>query len=209
MIKNPALLFLLALLPACEMYAESHMTDNRVQVRQEKFTEEIPTSTLTNDYVAGIADNYTKSGSGPVELVVTYDPQSRTNTAMRAGDEVARIATVLHHEGVKDVATSIMPVREQGHESTALVSFSAYRAEGPAGCDTMMQGFESRVLEPDPDYKLGCTEETLFARQIANPSDLLGDAQPPTYRDARPASNIVDLNRTGAQNKPLKTEATQ
>jgi type IV pilus biogenesis protein CpaD/CtpE len=91
---------------------------------------------------------------------------------MRANDEAVRLSQAFRKEGVRDVLTSILPVREQGAESMVVVTYNGYQATAPANCGRMT-GFDGPVLEHDPDYKLGCTVETVFARQIANPSDLL------------------------------------
>ncbi len=200
-----ALLPLVLVLSACEMYAESAISDRRVQVREESLTEQVPTSRADNEYVAHVAHEYSQSGSGPINLTITYDPQSRTNTAMHANDEAVRLSQTFRKHGVKDVVTSILPVREQGSESSLIVSYSSYQAAAPANCGRMA-GFDGPVLEHDPNYKLGCTVDTVFARQIANPSDLLGDARGPAYSDARPNTNIIEGQRTGAFNKPLKGE---
>ncbi|MGB4106502.1 MAG: CpaD family pilus assembly lipoprotein [Alphaproteobacteria bacterium] len=200
-----ALLPLVFVLSACEMYAESAISDRRVQVREENFTEQVSLARANNEYIAKVAHDYGQSGSGPVDLTITYDPQSRTNTAMHANDEAVRLSQAFRKHGVRDVVTSILPVREQGPESVLIISYSSYQAGAPANCGRMT-GFEGPVLEHDPSYKLGCTVETVFARQIADPSDLLGDAKAPAYSDGRSAANIVDVQRSGAYNKPIKGE---
>jgi pilus assembly protein CpaD len=190
-------------LSACEMYSESIVSDRRLQVREETLSEQIPTARLDKDSIAGLAHKYAKSGKGPVNLTVTYDPESRTNTAMRASNEAARISRVIKKEGAREVTTAILPVREQGTESVTILSYSSYQAFAPKNCGTM-PGVDSAVLEHDPDYKLGCTVESVFAKQVANPSDLLGDARSSASSDGRVGSNVVDIYRTGAPNKPLK-----
>lgn len=200
-----ALLPLVLVLSACEMYAESAISERRVQVREEKLTDHVATSRATDGYVAGVAHQYSQSGSGPMDLTITYDPQSKSNTAMHANDEAVRLSQAFRKQGVKDVVTSILPVREQGSESTLIVSYTSYQAAPPANCG-VMTGFDGPVLEHDPSYKLGCTVDTVFARQIANPSDLLGDAEAPAYSDGRPGINVIEYQRAGVFNKPLKGE---
>ncbi len=192
-----------ALLSGCEMYSESVVSDRRVQVREEKLTEQVATDSLDNDAIAGMIYKYTKSGNGPVDVTVTYDPESKTNTAMRAGDEAARISRIMRKEGAREIVTGILPVRTQGVKSQTIISYSAYQAVAPQNC-SMMPGVEEPSIDHNPDYRLGCTVETVFAKQISNPSDLLGDARASSTTDGRVSTNIVDTYRTGAPNKPLK-----
>jgi type IV pilus biogenesis protein CpaD/CtpE len=112
----------------------------------------------------------------------------------------------MRKNGATEVTTSVLPVREQGSESVAVISYSSYQAAAPANCGEM-PGYRNGALEHDPSYKMGCTVEAEFAKQIADPSDLLGDARPSATTDGRASSNVVDIYRTGAQNKPLEGES--
>ena len=56
--------------------------------------------------------------------------------------------------------------------------FAALTAQAPTGCG-MIPGYTglpeaSTKTEGEPDYRYGCTVETLIARQVTRPSDLLG-----------------------------------
>lgn len=189
-------------LSSCEMYSESVVSDRRLQVREEKLTEQVATASLDSDSIASIIYKYTKSGNGPVDVTVTYDPESKINTAMRAGDEAARISRIMRKEGASEVVTGILPVRTQGTSSQTIISYSAYQAVAPQNCG-LMPGVKEPSVDHDPNYRLGCTVETVFARQISNPSDLLGRARPSSTSDGRVNANVVEAYRTGAQNKPL------
>lgn len=190
-------------LSGCEMYSESIVSDRRVQVREEKLTEQVETASLDSDAIAGMIYRYAKSGNGPVDVTVTYDPESKTNTAMRAGDEAARISSVMRKEGASEIVTGILPVRAQGAGSQTIISYSAYQAVAPQNCG-LMPGIKELSIDHDPDYRLGCTVETIFAKQISNPSDLLGGARPSSASDGRVNTNVVEAYRMGTQNKPLK-----
>ncbi|MBP7721609.1 MAG: hypothetical protein KA155_03640 [Alphaproteobacteria bacterium] len=203
--KILTLLPLVLAISACEMYSESVVSDRRLQVREENFNEQVPARRANSEYVAKVADDYGQSGNGPLELTITYDPQSKTNTAMHANDEAVRLSQAFRKQGVKEILTSILPVREQGSESMVVISYVSYQATAPANCGRMT-GFDGPILEHDPDYKLGCTVETVFARQIANPTHLLGESKAPAYSEGRAAANVIDPQRSGAFNKPLKGE---
>jgi type IV pilus biogenesis protein CpaD/CtpE len=193
------------LLSACNMYAEGHLTPNRVQVEEQKFVQEIPTADLDHNYIAGVADRYYTQGDGPFDLVVTYDPRSSSNTAMKASSEMARLSKALTTQGVSDINASILPVNGQGEESQSIISFNSYNALAPKDCN-VMEGVESTEVTLDQEYKMGCTVDTVFARQIARPKDLKGQAPSMETSDGRRSSNIIERYRTGTPNEPLEGE---
>lgn len=193
----------LLMLGGCSMYSEGRLSSNRVQVAETQFNETYPVAELNNNALAGLARHYVDHGSGPLDLTITYDPKSSSSTAMMAGDEASRIASFLRKQGVAEVNVSILPVNAQGPDSQALVSFLAYDALAPKDCG-VMEGFDDTEVRVDDEYKLGCTVDTVFARQIARPKDLNGQAFTNTTTEGRSASNIVELQRSGAPNEPLE-----
>jgi type IV pilus biogenesis protein CpaD/CtpE len=192
-------------LPACDMYEEGHLTPHRLQVHEEKFVFDAAVAELDQSYIAALGRDYESRGGGPIELTVTYDPHSRRNSAMRAGETAARLANAFRAEGMKDIRTNILPVLDQGEMARAFVTFAAYTAAPPPGC-SVMPGLEDMKVDHDPEYKIGCTVETQLSRQIARPRDLAGQAQNGPETDGRRAGNIVDVYRTGIPNQPLKGE---
>ncbi len=193
------------LLSACDLYEEGHITENRVQVIEERFVEEIPLTDATPGYASGLARHYEKHGDGPVDLSVTYDPHSRSNTAMNASQSAARLAKNLRSEGVLNVKADILPLQDSGDESVVVVSYMSYRAEPPKDCTTM-SGFDDTDISHDADYRLGCTVETIFAKQIARPKDLMGQGRIDPTTDGRRAGNIGELYRGGMGNESLEGE---
>lgn len=199
----------LLLLGGCmDLYEEGHLTQNRLVVEQEEFSDQISVAEANEHYIANLAHNYRRFGSGPIELNVTYDPHSKDSSAMKAGNSAARIAKALRNKGIENVTPKVLPVNDQGEDSQLLVSFNSYRAGPPDDCDTM-PGFESTDADnkTNPNYKLGCTVENVFARQIARPKDLAGDAQLSAGSEGRGASNVIELYRTGAPNEPLEGQS--
>ena len=69
-----------------------------------------------------------------------------------------------------------------------------------------MEGFEGQNITVAEEYKLGCTVDTVFARQIARPKDLKGRGISATTTEGRSASNIVDMERSGAPKEALEGE---
>lgn len=196
------------LLQGCDkiVHEPTKMSTSKLQVEEEAFFEDVTVEQMDSDYVAALAQHYTRQGEGGVELSVTYDPKSKTNTAMHASQHIARISSDFRKNGVENVETMIMPVKGSGNVSRALVSYNAFSVNVPDDC-SMMPGIESRDIEPVEDYKLGCTRDALFAKQISNPNDLAGRADTNETSDGRRASNVVERYRTGAPNDALEGES--
>ncbi|MCC6597241.1 MAG: hypothetical protein IT559_00430 [Alphaproteobacteria bacterium] len=194
------------LLAGCTLSAPDHFTDNRLQVQEEQFSESIPVSQFDERSVEALAAHFAKHGDGPVELTVTYDPYSAKATARRADEEAVRIAQLLKKNGVEQIKADILPVMDSGDEMRALFSYTFYSALPPADCE-VMPGLQGRRIDAQADYKLGCTVDTLVARQIARPKDLLGQKTDGGLTDGRRAANIVERYRTGTPNQPLEGES--
>lgn len=195
-----------ALLAGCSLSAPDHFSPSPLQLQQDRLAGTLPASQFDEAMVAEMATHFTKHGEGPVDLTVTYDPLSRTATAMNAREEAKRIAFLLRKNGVENVRADILPVTHSGDEMKVMFSYDYYSLLPPEGCE-MMPGVKGRTIDAQENYKLGCTVDTLFARQIARPKDLSGQGPgSPATADGRRASNIVDLYRTGAPNKALEGE---
>lgn len=194
-------------LAGCNLYEEGHMTTKRVQVQEKNFSDDVLVSNVDDAYIEALASHFYKYGGGTMDVTVTYDPYSRSNTAMLAGDKASEIVAAFRAAGVNSLKGGVLPVRDQGDFSHLLVSYSAYTAHAPEGCGDL-SGIEgvARDLEYNPDYEFGCSTQNLMAKQIARPKDLLGQGNTDHLTDARAAGNIVDTYRSGAQNKSLDGE---
>ncbi|MCC7304790.1 MAG: hypothetical protein IT558_00865 [Alphaproteobacteria bacterium] len=194
------------LLSACGekgLYSETKLSPNLPQVTQERYFEKIPAADMNDARAEAIAAHYESAGQGPLELTIAYDPEARVHTARSAGNEAARLSSVLRNKGVRDTRVSIMPVRDQGEMLQVMVSYVATSVHGPADC-TMMEGINDRNLSNNPDYKLGCSVRSVMTGQLARPKDLAGRAQEDPTTDGRRGANIVEVHRAGVQNKPLE-----
>lgn len=196
------------ILQGCEqiVHSETKLSHSKLQVEEEAVFEDMTVDQMDANYVAALSQHYSRQGDGGVDLSVTYDPKSKTNTAMHASNHIARISGEFRKNGISDVNTTILPVKGSGTVSRALVSYSTYAVKAPDDC-TMLPGYEDRNVDVDDDYKLGCTRDTLFAKQIADPKDLTGRPDTSTSSDGRRAANIVDRYRTGVPNEELGGES--
>jgi len=69
------------LLTGC-LQEPTKLSQNKVQVQQEKFTDNVAVASLNEAAIKGLAEHYRKHGDGPVDLTVTYDPKVKTAGAM-------------------------------------------------------------------------------------------------------------------------------
>lgn len=185
----------------------SIVEDTRLQIEEEKISENVALSDVDSGYISALSHHYVRHGGSPMELVVTYDPKSYRNTAMKAGETVGTLSSDLRNHGVRNIDSSILPIKGQGDEGRLIVSYTAHQASSPKDCDQMMPGLEQRELRDDIDYKMGCSVNSLIARQVSRPSDLLGRGNLDTVTDGRASANIIEAYRTGARNEPLDGEA--
>ena len=207
MIVSASVLMSGFLLQGCEkiVYEPSHFSQSKMQIQQEEIHDNVAVDKMDEQYIAALSHHYNKEGDGDVELSVTYDPMSKTNTAMHANNHVSRISREFRKNGVMNINAMILPVKGQGETGRALVSYNAYALKAPDDCYAM-GGFEDRNTDPDKNYKYGCTRDAVYAQQIARPRDLMRDKTKIETSDGRRASNIVETYRTGAQNEPLEGE---
>ena len=206
-LMNAGLAFLSLSLTGCmDLYEPPTVNDNRIQVKEEAFLQDVSINDVNDEFIAALARHYSKHGGSAMDLIVTYDPRSYRNTAMNATNRAANIASSMRDYGISNVKAGVMPVKSQGDEARLLVSYDAYTAHAPEGCDYEMPGMNDAPVEDDKKYKMGCGIDTLLARQIAKPGHLLGRGSQDGTTDGRSSTNIVDLYRTGRQNEPLEGE---
>ncbi len=200
-------LFSLGLGGCMDMRSPTTISENSVQVREEAMFEDVAIYNVNDEYLRAVARHYERYSGSVMDVIVTYDPRSYRNTAMKANDKLAGISQKLKKFGVLQMETGVLPVKGQGDDARLIVSYNAYSAHAPKGCDSMMPGMNGSELGDDKNYKLGCTSQTLLARQVSRPKDLLGRGSVDQDTDGRAASNIVGLYRTGAQNASLDGES--
>ena len=195
-----------SVLSACTMYQEGNLNSNRVRVEQDKFFEDLPAADVDEAYIRGLGRYYTRHGDGPVALSVVYDSGSSSNTAMKASHILSRLIKDFRVQGMTELDANILPVRDLGDEARVIVSFTSYTAMAPKDCG-VLAGFNDTKIDTDPNYKMGCTVETVFARQISRPKDLIGQAQTDPTSEGRRVSNSVEIYRSGTPNQPLEGES--
>ncbi len=192
-------------LSGCSMYSPSNINETPIRVSEELSVTNAVISDIDDAFISSLARHYSKHGGGAMDIVVTYDPKSRSNTAMGATNKAADIVNNLRGYGVSNVRAGILPVNDQGEDSRLVVSYKSFNAHAPKGCDgASMDGLDGNLKGDVADYKLGCAIDTMLARQIAKPEHLLGRGAVKQTSDGRAAVYVADGYSAGSQNKPLK-----
>ncbi len=187
---------------ARDLSEPSWISGNSVQVQEHSFVEEVALSDVTNEFVSKTAKHYNKYGGGPVNLSVTYNPNIKGSSSIKASGTAAKIAASFRSKGVRDVEIDVLPVGDQGQDAKLILSYTSYTAHAPKDCG-VLYGFDDNKNNINRDYEMGCTIETVMARQIARPKDLLGVGSVNPTTDGRRSGNIVETYRTGAPNEAL------
>ena len=188
-------------LSACRMSTPTNLNQNRVEVHESNYYDEQLIENVTDSYLSGLASHYARYGDGPMYISIAYDPKSRNATAMQATQKASQISTFLRRKGVRDLKVDLLPVQGDGIGMRTLTSYTIYNAQAPKDC-TLMSGFEDLDHKTTKDYAMGCTVETVIARQIARPKDLKGENQMPGTTDSYgsyPTLNPVLFNSRNEQ----------
>lgn len=178
----------------CSFDTPSHITPEKMRVIQTVDQDVYATNNLNNDVLSSIASSHLDNGGGQIDVTVSYDPSSSDNTKAKAENEAKRIQSYLTKIGVGHVTASVLPVNAPPAYSVTTLRYVQYDAEGPANCGYMpgyMDRTETGVTEAHKNYDYGCTVETLFAKQLADPSDLLGQDGFETKASGRQAENAI------------------
>ncbi|HPQ50872.1 MAG: hypothetical protein KDJ26_06185 [Alphaproteobacteria bacterium] len=183
-------------LSGCSVESDSWINSSRLEIHEDQFTDTFETKKLDEQTLRAIAVYHQRYGNGPLMVSVSYDPKSSRNTQALARNESARIVSGLRQNGVEDIQMTTTAVSGLGDVSNTVVTFAALTAQAPTGCG-MIPGYTglpeaSTKTEGEPDYRYGCTVETLIARQVTRPSDLLGKPGFETNADGNRQANVVD-----------------
>ncbi|PZP55911.1 MAG: hypothetical protein DI586_05315 [Micavibrio aeruginosavorus] len=212
MLKITLCILLLAQASACTMDDPTWVNPSRVEVHEEGYSDTFYTDALDNPTLRAIGVNYYRYGNGPMDVAVSYD-SSVANSAAEASRQGKRIEKELRRQGVDNIRLSAS--QSAGERSSTKISFPALTAKPPQDCG-LMPGYEDAQTSlpenaegPRPGYGIGCTIETLMAKQIARPGDLLGRPGFETDADARRQHAVIWQRGyySNKSNPPLQGES--
>lgn len=195
-------------LSGCSIDMPTYVHSERIQLETNNYSERFEVESVSGTQLDQIAEHYKRYGTDQAEVIISYDPRSKKNTAMKATDQLHRISSELAKRGVKNIKGSIMAADGSGDVSEMMVGYTTMTAEAPEGCDKMMPGYETSHVDIDYDYDLGCSLDTMIARQVARPADLAGRVPDPQDNDGRRAGAVVEPYRAGTPNDALSGAMT-
>ncbi len=178
----------------------SMVNNSRTEMVAETYTDQASVGTVDEATLTVLAYEYGRYGSGPLDLTVTYDPKSKSFTAMKAAEKVKSLESGLRRRGVKNIKTDVLAVNDQ--PETLMISYQSITSRPPSDCGDMpglKDGATTRVIG---DYKFGCGIESMIARQVYRPSDLQGVGTM-EHGDGRRSTNVTERYRLGTPNEPL------
>ena len=188
-------------LSACTQNTPSMMNTSPVQLSYTTMMEQILLEDINDGLLSALANHYLKNGTSMLDLTMTYDPKSKTFTAMRAVNELKRIKAALNKKGVTNITTQTTAI-PKGVPSL-MVSYDMVQALAPSDCETLPGLEKDTTTRFIGDYKFGCSIETMMAKQVAYPSDLQGNGGL-GKRDARREAVILDPYGRGEPTVPLE-----
>lgn len=183
----------------------SMMNTSRAELVHSTAIEQIALDRVDDVTLTLLADDYRRHGNGPLELAMAYDPSSRNFTAMQARNKLREVEANLRARGIGQIATRTIAVPKG--TPALMVSYESFEARAPQDCHTMPGIDDYRTTRDIADYRFGCSTESLIARQIARPADLIGREGSREPHDGRRAVNVIEEHRNygGSEaNKPLE-----
>ncbi len=187
----------------CTQTTPSMMNENKPRLTEQTQIDQIPVKEVTEAHLSLLAENYRRYGEGPVELTVSFDPSSRTYTAMKAVNDLSRMAETLRVKGVSHVKTSTLP--EKGVDPALSIHYQTVSVSAPKDCSPMpgMDGYETNRSFQE-GYRFGCGIETQLARQIYRPADLKGTGTMESS-DGRRATAVSEAYRDMPESEIRRT----
>ncbi len=182
---------------ACTLDEPTWVNPSRVEVHEEGYTDTFATETLDNATLRAIGVNYYRYGNGPMDVAVSYNPSSKNNSKSNALKQAQRIEKELRRQGVNDLRISTTERSDGNDSSSTMISFPALTAKAPQDCGLMPGYTDAQTGTPSDaegnhkGYAIGCTVETLMAKQIARPGDLLGRPGFETDADGQRLERVV------------------
>jgi type IV pilus biogenesis protein CpaD/CtpE len=199
-----ALLLMVLSAGACEWREPTMVRQKQIELHKKEYAVKFSPGEFGEEKVNEVSRHFYRFGLEPLRVTVTYNPESKENSAMKASYEAARIAGKLGKAGIKNISTDVLPVA--GKDSQAMLTYKAVTAHAPADC-APMPGIDDNIsdVEKIGDYKFGCGVDMSLARQILRPKDLMG-RKPEDYGDGRRAANMLEKYRAGETREPLEGE---
>lgn len=184
----------------------SNISQDRVELHSGLWTQTLPAGDLNDTSITTISGEYLRYGASPLVLDLAYPKGGKTESSF-AYQQVTSLANRFRDQGLENVSIRLSPVDPDSPAAGAVtIAYAVQTAHAPLSCGTMA-GLDGRAPKEDPNYKFGCSIETMLARQIARPADLSGRTGLPGEGDAERQANVTTPYRIGEPNEPLGGES--
>ena len=195
--------FMAFVLTGCVDFPEERTVSTKVDLHEEMVQHIMPSDEVTDAFIASEANAYYRVGHGPVELRVSYDPKSSTYNQHWAKRKAKRMERKLQAAGIQNISADILPIPGTGSSQT-IIRYTAFVPKAPAECEPF--GDQTEFSDPDEDYIVGCTAQSMFARQIHRSADLRDRYPTDDPQSADRSAAGVDQYRTGLRNAGFISE---
>jgi type IV pilus biogenesis protein CpaD/CtpE len=188
------------LLSACDVTTPSQVHTGEIQVKDVMKTATVDPAHVSSESVEIISKDYAMNGTGPMRLVVPYQPRSPLEK-IAAEAEGARYQKAFAAKGVKDFRVSYTATVEP--KAMAVISYMALAAEPPRNCHHISAYYGAAAMkDTEGGQDIGCEIKSAQAQMIARPADLLGTAGVP-QDDSRRQGTVVERYKAGTPNPAL------
>ena len=188
------------LLMGCDVSTPSSLTTQHIQVKEVYKTEVLDLGKLDEAALTKLAGDYSKNGSGTVQVIATYLGEAKdAQKASAALGKGQRVRSVLNRKGVTDIAVNAVSVKDAAKSGRAFVTYRALTATPPEGCTNIPGHDGADNLDSSKDYGMGCGVKTIMSQMVADPEDLLGNDDLDAGA-ARRQGTVVETYKSGTPN---------
>lgn len=172
------------------MMSKTTLTPKPIALVEGRYIDKKPLPEMTSADIAKAAKTYTRTGAGPLYVVVAHAENAKDVVTDRTKD----IAAALEAQGVApgDIVASTVPLTTAA--PVVLIAFDTLEATKPEGCTNIMPGMNGTPTGTPADFKynLGCTVKENIAKQVARTGDLKGVSGLGGENDGTRAANVVN-----------------
>jgi type IV pilus biogenesis protein CpaD/CtpE len=190
-----------ALLAGCDMSTPSQVSLKPIEIRRSVKTETLDARHVDPSRAQSIADSYAVNNGGSMTITVSYlKGNAKSAAAARKGGVAWK--NLLVKDGVPQVSVDAVAVDDPAYAGKAVVAWPARLASAPKDCGRITGYRGAEPLGSVKTYAMGCETESILAKQIVNPDDLMGRGGLPGDESRRQGA-VTDKYLSGKPNTKL------
>lgn len=176
----------------------SQMHIGKIEVQEQTVTEKLPASHVDLQAVSAVARRIQRGGNKDVSMTAPYLPGAAGAMATTARSYAKAFAG----EGVPRMAVTLVAA-DAPHAQDIIVAYRALKAAASPDCKTLPGENGTEDINGFEGYKYGCSTQSVEAKMVADPADLLGKASVQD-NDSRRTGPIIEPYKAGTPNQELK-----